>query len=111
MTKKDRWILSEYRVAVDREALFNETLISHRMRSPYAEVDLLFETAAGDFILIEVKSVDRDLWGWPPLTTGQCMRLERARFWLESRSKRSVLLVVACVNKRGGITYFPAPFR
>jgi Holliday junction resolvase-like predicted endonuclease len=114
LTKRDRWILSEYLVACDRESRSNERLAAHRLRSPFAEIDLLFETrtpaGAQSFVIVEVKSVDRDLWGRPPLTRPQRLRLERARFWLESRAKVPVRLVLACVTADGRITYFDAPF-
>jgi Holliday junction resolvase-like predicted endonuclease len=109
LTKSDRWILSEYRVACDRESKHIEKMIAHRLRTPYAELDLVFETREG-FTVIEVKSVGADLWGRPPLTRSQRIRLERARFWLESRARAKVRLLLACVTESGVIAYFDAPF-
>lgn len=102
-------------------------MVAHRFRTPYAEVDLIFESfAAGgsgshtsgsgkpvaaqrSFTIIEVKSVDGDLWGRPPLTASQRVRLERARFWLESQKKCQVRLILACVTNVGAISYFEFP--
>jgi Holliday junction resolvase-like predicted endonuclease len=110
LTKSDRWILSEYRVACDREVRLFEKLVAHRFRTPYAEVDLVFESQAGaSFTIVEVKSLDGDLWGRPPLTASQRARLERARFWLESRKTCQVRLLLACVTARGQISYFDFP--
>ena len=48
MTRKDRWILSEYVVAKDRVENYGDALIYHQQTTPYAELDLIFESARTD---------------------------------------------------------------
>src|SRR5690606_26022205 len=114
LTKSERWILSEWVVALDRCRRFGETLISHRERTPYAEIDLLFTSKqptqvecsdrksvllSPDLTLVEVKSCrQRDVWGSDVISARQLQRLQRARFSLESRFRVPVRLCLAVVK-------------
>lgn len=121
MTKKDRWILSEFLVAHDRCVNFQESLLEHQLRTPFAEVDLVFESRASatspiessriqfPLTVIEVKSIDGDLWSRSPVSVKQRLRLERARSWIEAKTKKQVRLKLAVVGSRGAIQYFDFP--
>ena len=129
MTKKDRWILSEYLVARDRVFNFNDSLIYHQQTTPYAELDLIFESAVveplkpdrkaggGDpsriLTIIEVKSVSGEIWAGEVVSRKQTMRLERARWYVELQARRRTKLILATVQARPEgalIRYFEAPF-
>lgn len=88
LTKSERWILSEFRVARDRSSTHGDVLLAHRFETPYAEIDLCFETSSGDWLMIEVKSWDHDIWGSDFISRRQLQRLERARLWLEAKRLR-----------------------
>lgn len=121
MTKSDRWILSEWLVARDRVLRFNEPLLHHRQRTPYAEVDLILGscTRAGPVTVIEVKSVSikdgAQLWAGEVISRRQVARLEKARWFVELKANRPARLILATVEAKPGsqtpvIHYFEAPF-
>jgi len=107
-------------VAWDRVHSHGERLLAHRLRTPFAEIDLLFASGgtgggregAGGFrgfqglSLIEVKSWQGDLWRSDLISRRQVQRLERARLSLEARSGRPVRLLLAVVEMSGRIRYF-----
>jgi len=110
LTKSERWILSEWMVACDRVSHFKEKLIDHRLQTPFAEVDLLFQ-ARDHLIVVEVKSFDRnlygDLWHTPAITKKQLSRLAMARESLSNRYRLPVRLLVAVVSHPGReVDYF-----
>ena len=113
MTRKERWILSEWRVAKDRVERWGEDLLAHRLRTPFAEVDLVTgiegDTKAG-LTMIEVKSWSGEIWAGEVMSPGQKARLERSRTAIEERSGRRVTLLLAVVSAEGPeIRYFPFP--
>ena len=102
------------RVARDRMARFDELLLLHRERTPYAEVDLVLRRRDGILTLIEVKSWDREIWASHVITQKQVRRLTQARFYLESKYARPVVMLLALVPSElwRQIHYFedfPAP--
>lgn len=121
LTKKERWILSEWLVAQDRLSAHNEVLYYHQYETPYAEVDLIFGPrdagVAVPLTMIEVKAasalVAQSLWGRDSiLSSKQLARLERARWMVELKAKRPVRLLLAVVDPppSNRIRYFEAPF-
>jgi hypothetical protein len=122
LTKSERWILSEWRVAYDRVRNFKEVLIYHREKTPFAELDLVFakpslrgSSANSSLIVIEVKSwnseVLGDLWAEQILSRRQLFRLERACEYLRDHFKKSVHLEIAVASQSPGtpIKYFEPP--
>ena len=121
LTKSDRWILSEWLVARDRVLHFEEPLLHHRQKTPYAEVDLILGSRlrSGPVTVIEVKSVSvregAQLWAGEVVSRRQFARLEKARWFVELKSKRPTRLLLATVEAKLGdanplIRYFEAPF-
>jgi Holliday junction resolvase-like predicted endonuclease len=121
LTKSDRWILSEFLVARDRTSLFGDSLLYHRQVTPYAELDLIFESTmrAPDGLvrcltIIEVKSVSAGLWAREVVSRKQRLRLERARWYVELKAQRRTRLILATVETGPAgnpvIHYFDAPF-
>lgn len=115
MTKSERGILSEWRVAKDRVENHGDGLVLHRKRTPYAEIDLLFATDPSSssshlprmLILIEVKSVGtRELWGADLISVRQLDRLKRARVHLSLRYRLPVRFLIAVVRTPASIQYF-----
>ena len=115
LTKSERWILSEWQVAQDRVLRFNEELLLHRERTPFAETDLLFRTRVPStgtrgfrsyLHLIEVKSCLDEIWGDQVVSHRQIQRLYRARLYFESKAGCPVRLQIAVVSQTLGIHYF-----
>jgi Holliday junction resolvase-like predicted endonuclease len=109
LTKSERWILSEWRVARDRTTRFHEQLVAHRERTPFAEIDLLFKKR-DLYVLVEVKSWRGELWAPEVISVRQAQRLVRARLFLEARLESPVQLWLAVVDPcdagESGIRYF-----
>lgn len=124
LTKSEQGILSEWIVARDRVDRCGEVLWAHREKTPFAEIDLLFEATASSrsfkdlprfereidssyLCLMEVKTVLGDLDGFRNLSIRQRGRLERARFYFQERYRRPVRLQLAVVDlRRRRIRYF-----
>jgi Holliday junction resolvase-like predicted endonuclease len=110
LTRSERGILSEFWVARDRSGSHAEILLAHRQKTPFAEIDLLFESADRSALhLIEVKSCAGEIWGPNVISKNQLLRLERARTWLEARENRLARLLLAVVQtdaSRPVISYF-----
>ena len=118
MTKKERWILSEWLVAKDRTLAHTETLYYHQYETPYAEVDLILAPSdpTKPLTMVEVKGATKlaaeNLWGTSIVSRKQVSRLEKARWFIELKSKRPVRLLLAVVDPppSNRIRYFEAPF-
>lgn len=115
LTRSDRWILSEFLVAKDRIERFGDTLLYHRQKTPYAEVDLIFDSRLADgsrvLNMIEVKSVGAEIWGPDVVGRRQIERLMRARAYIEKVAQKRTSFLLACVNPiKSEIRYFEAPF-
>lgn len=107
LTRSERWILSEWRVAQERALVYGEKLLAHRERTPFGEIDLLFENGERVLQLIEVKSWQRELWGESVVSPRQARRLKRARDWVEDSFQRPTALLLAVVS-HDSIAYFEA---
>lgn len=93
-------------MAKDRILRFEEKLLLHRERTPYAEVDLVFGSPRSKSLsLIEVKSWNLEIWRQDLISRRQVARLERARFFLQEKFKCPVSLVLAVVGE-SEIRYF-----
>ena len=80
-------------------------LFSNRLRTPFAEVDLVF-TKNKKVYLIEVKSLGCLDFSLVRISKIQKARLLRARLWLESLWASEVTLAFAYVLKDGAIFIF-----
>jgi len=97
LTRNERWLLSEWRVADDRVRSRQESLLAHRERTPFGEIDLLCGDRA-TLKLIEVKSWRHELWGEGLVSMKQSRRLLQARAWCEERYRRPTELFLAVVG-------------
>jgi Holliday junction resolvase-like predicted endonuclease len=113
LTRKERWILSEWRVAKDRVERCNEELLGHQIRNYFAEIDLIFQSRdepLRGLTIVEVKSWSGEIWKGELLSARQAFRLERSREALEAKSGRPVRLLLAVVGRETWeIRYFPFP--
>jgi putative endonuclease len=68
-------------------------VLARNLRTPYAELDLLIETPAGECVVVEVKSRHplSFVHGEDQLPVRQRQRLERALAWLAAREERRTL--------------------
>jgi Holliday junction resolvase-like predicted endonuclease len=99
LTTSERSILSEFRVVQDRELLYRERLLLHRERTPFAEVDLVFESSDRRTVtMMEVKTWSGFKWAQRPVSHAQERRLSRARAYLEARVAKPVRLQLALVK-------------
>ncbi len=81
------------------------SLFSKRLKTPFAEVDLVF-TKNRKTYLIEVKSLGQLDFSLVRISKAQKMRLLRARIWLESLWNRDAALAFAYVLTNGEIFIF-----
>jgi Holliday junction resolvase-like predicted endonuclease len=80
-------------------------LIAERLKTPFAEVDLFFETPQQELLLVEVKSLSRLDWMGMRLGVAQRNRLLRAAEYLAARWDRPLGLTIAFVFKDVQIIY------
>lgn len=73
------------------------TILGHRVRTPFAEVDILFLSSKGQIVLLEVKSLSKWAWIETRLTQKQLNRIKRAAFYLEAQFGQSVQICAAFV--------------
>ena len=104
-------------MATDRLINHSERLLKHRERTPFAEIDLVTRSSCDLLKLIEVKTLNMEIWGERSLITrAQTNRLSRARSWLEDRYQKPVVLLLAVVSHDlqsstpPSIEYFEAGF-
>ncbi len=71
--------------------------MGHRVRTPFAEVDILFLSSKGQIVLLEVKSLSKWAWIETRLTQKQLNRIKRAAFYLEAQFGQSVQICAAFV--------------
>lgn len=75
----------------------NCDLLGERIKTPFAEVDILFRSSRGQVVLLEVKSLSRWDWLESRLSHNQQARLKRAASYFEIKMKESVQICVAFV--------------
>ena len=98
-----RGLLSEERVRVYYQKK-SYTLIEQRVKTPFAELDLLFRTPEGHLLLVEVKTANSASFYNYRVTPKQKMRLLRAVQFLAERFSTLVEIHWAFVTKDGEIT-------
>ncbi|MFS4460025.1 YraN family protein [Bdellovibrio sp. HCB2-146] len=79
-------------------------LIEQRVKTPFAEIDLLFRTPEGHLLLVEVKTANSVAFYNYRVTAGQKERLFRAVQFLAARFECLVELHWAFVSIEGEIT-------
>lgn len=97
----ERGVLAERRVQEEMERR-GYRMVRQRLRTPFAEVDLLMASLA-EYLLIEVKCVSHPDFLERRISSSQKRRLERAREYVEGRSRAPVRLVWAFVQPDGRI--------
>ena len=99
MTKNERGILSEWQVASHRRRFYGETLLNHRYKTPFAEIDLvLHHQQEASLTMIEVKTDATYIRDGEPVGLRQRQRLLAAREYLDDISGMQVRLLVAVVS-------------
>lgn len=78
-------------------------LVGQRFKTPFAEVDLLFEKS-GVFYMVEVKKADLNLFSRPLIGNKQIVRLRRAFVFLQSKFPE-IKALLAIVSQHGRIQY------
>ena len=79
----------------------NCAIIGERLRTPFAEVDILFRSAKGKVVLLEVKTLSKWVWLETRITKSQKTRLKRAASFIENKLGESVQVCAAFViNKK-----------
>lgn len=81
-------------------------ILKQRWRSPFAEVDLVVESPSGGIGLIEIKTISHFDFINVRISEKQKQRLQRAHLFVQSKTKRPVVLYLALVNQRGQILFF-----
>lgn len=76
-------------------------LLARRLRTPYAEVDLVFRGPIGELLLVEVKSQPNS--DFLAISSGQIERLRRAMLWFMQKNLGEVRCAIALVGRRGDI--------
>ncbi len=87
---------TEIKVLKDLE-IKNCNIIGHRIKTPFAEVDILFRSSKGALVLLEVKSLSKWVWLESRVTKKQSDRLKRAAAYIENRYNESVQICMAYV--------------
>ena len=77
-------------------------LVRRRLHTPYAEVDLVMASLA-EYLLIEVKTIGHPAFLQNRIGRAQKARLERAREYLEAKTRAPVRLLWAFVSSEGRI--------
>ena len=98
-----RGLLSEDRVRAYYQKK-SYSLIEQRVRTPYAELDLLFRTPEGHLLIVEVKTANLSSFYNYKVTPRQKVRLLRAVQFLAERFATLVEIHWAFVTKEGEIT-------
>jgi putative endonuclease len=78
-------------------------LVGQRFKTPFAEVDLLFEKS-GTFYMVEVKKADLQLFSRQLIGKKQLNRLRRAFVFLQSKFPQ-IKALLAIVSQHGVIQY------
>jgi putative endonuclease len=77
--------------------------LSHRLKTPYGEVDLLFWTSRGHLLMVEVKSSSHHDFQSYRIGWKQKKRLERALIFLSEKFETPVEIHWAFVDSRGEV--------
>lgn len=99
----ERGLLSEARVLSYYQKK-SYTLIEQRVKTPFAELDLLFRTPEGHLLIVEVKTANLASFYNFKVTPRQKIRLLRAVQFLAERFSTLVEIHWAFVTKEGEIT-------
>jgi putative endonuclease len=77
--------------------------LQQRLRTPFAEVDLLFRREAGALLMVEVKTLSRFDFLLHRISPRQKERLFRARLYLQSQYREAVEINWAYVSHNGDV--------
>lgn len=87
---------TEIKVIKDLE-IKNCKILGHRIKTPFAEIDILFRSSKGVIVLLEVKSLSKWIWLESRVTKKQSDRLKRATIYLENKLNEPVQICMAYV--------------
>lgn len=75
----------------------NYHVIYHRLKTPFAEVDLLIENQKNELAIVEVKTLLHQEWMAERVSSRQKQRLVRASFWLQEKNQKPCIVLLAFV--------------
>ncbi|MCM2282549.1 MAG: YraN family protein, partial [Bdellovibrionaceae bacterium] len=104
---KIRGLCSEFLVARAAWSERGWRLRAHRLRTPFAEIDLIFETPERQLHAVEVKSLGPLGLLEFRVSLRQRARLLGVREWLEVRSGAPTSMDLAVVSHEDEIHWFP----
>ncbi|HWU44027.1 MAG TPA: YraN family protein [Bdellovibrio sp.] len=84
----------------------NYRLLHQRVKTPFAEIDLLFRTPSGNLLVVEVKAANLSSFYGTRVSWKQKNRLLRAANFLNAQTQCLVEIHWAFVNDRRQITIF-----
>lgn len=99
----ERGLASEEHAILHYQSLGCE-LLGQRVKTPFAEVDLLFKTPHGHLLMVEVKTTNVSEFQMSRITKKQRARLERALIFMAERWDLPVEIHWAFVTKEGQVT-------
>lgn len=79
-------------------------LLGQRIKTPFAEVDLLFKNPKGDILMVEVKTANISEFQQYRISWKQKRRLLRALTFLSDETKTPIEVHWAFVTKEGQVT-------
>ncbi len=80
-------------------------LLEHRLKTPFCEIDLLFQESKNNLWLVEVKTVSEG-FEEKPLGLRQTQRLIRSVDYLSEKMNSQILLKLATVDPQQNINLF-----
>jgi putative endonuclease len=108
--KKSCWAhqrgLKAEEIVIDYYQSRNFLILKQRMKTPFAEVDLLFRAPQGHLLMVEVKSVNLTSFYLTRVSKKQKNRLEKAVLFLANRFSSLVEIHWAFVGRDDRVTIF-----
>ena len=81
----------------------NFVVLRSRLRTTYAEIDLIVESPRHEIWILEIKTLSHFDFLDVRVSWKQKARLKRAHHFVQSRTKKAVRLALAFVDKRGEV--------
>ena len=81
----------------------NFKILKRRLRTAYAEIDIIAESSQAEIWLIEVKTLGNFDFFEKRVSKRQKERLQRAYIYLQAKTQKRMRLVFAFVDRQGKI--------
>lgn len=81
-------------------------LLHQRLKTPYAEIDLVFKSSSGHVILVEVKAVTAKIFYGARLSLKQRQRLRRAFEWYCYKTQSPIEFHLVFVDQKEKIQIY-----